>query len=795
MPLNQKGKRLIEHLSAQHGLQFHDLSDSGILHFSPTSKARLEAFKSTLRKYKLHYRLEKTKESEETGVFTMKIRTDRDHKLLKMQRQKAKINKNSKKPDRATKALQKPKAPGLLLASTSRSYDDKDIRDALGLSLSDWKEFQDLEFIKFLYMTIPEVLNYKELLDEVQWFFDKLHEHDLSNSYDVCIKHIEKLLDILAVRLEDASELDQVKEDLYKVQDEISKLHKLLRNICGLLLTTIRDESQRPVLAFIDDIMPYWSTISNVWTVHKEVMSPYFESYAMETLRTLNALIEDVDVVKKASVSKLIDVQRLLRKSSSLRMAEDLEGLIEKLKMDKFSGGQIPATKSVTGSWRVSLDDCPAPSLPTKYTMVTERSAYCKVKEQGKRCPSFRGIQGEYVLCVKAGSYKKGAFFSVIDEVKDKDVVDQLLEIAKEDNHVLLLFKKAEVSDQALYYARISDDRIINILESYPSHKRVSHYTYSVYYIAGEPVMVYDNTVICADKSILVELDKGTPMSKTATIKTAAVLRLTFTGNALRDTSFLDYFRSLNAVKFSEYTWDIPFKNEEDKKQILEDITKDFGYPIQVFQLVETLDKSVAPWTYDVMAMTTLAQTKLVPSLEYSVDAPKLSLSDKLYDISAQASEPKLAVLAANLRVAYHYVIALKEEVVEDNGILSVNHVNGTRVMTASGKVAELHDGSLLNIENGELLENDSIASISSHSVKEACDDNAIIIKILPEALITLVKLFKLPAPAALPPLVEPIAPLEPIEPDPSKLVTFSPPKDEFRPKITFLTADESSYE
>lgn len=794
MPLNNKGKQLIKQITTQHGFKFHDLSDSGILHFSQTPKARLNSFKSTLRKYKLHYRLEKTQESEETGIYTMKIRTDRDHKLLKMQRNKKKINK----PKSKAKAAPANKPMGLLMAGF-KSSDAKDIRKELDLGNSDWVKLESVDFTKFLHMTVPTVLQYKDLLDEFQWFFDKIHEHGLSNSFDGGIKQVSQLLEVLSSRLRSDPDLEKLKQDLYVVQDEISKLHKLLLNISGVITNKVRDEAQRPVTALLEELTTYWSTLSDIWNIHKDEFMPYLDSYLKEMSKTLHLLTEEVDVVKESSINKLISIKHLLKKNVEYRMAEEIGSIIDQAKTDNLENGQVPASRSSNGSWRVYLDSCPNLSLPTRYTQVTEKSAYCRLKDQGKKCPAFKGIHGEHVLCSEAGRYKQGAYFSTISEITDKDVLEQLLTISKEDNHVLMLFKKAEVQDNTLYYARISDDRIKLLLETYPSSKRVSHYSYIVYLIAGEPVMKADNILICADKSLLVELDKGTPMAKIATVKTAAVLRLTFTSNALMDKNFIDYFRSLKAEKFSELTWDIPFKNEEDKDQILDTIKKDFSYPIQVFRVVENLDKTLSPWKHDVMAMTIVSKTKIVPSLTYSVESPKLLLSDKLYDIAAQASDSKIKVLAANLRVQDHYVIALKTEVSEVDGYYIVNHSDGTRLMTTSGRIAEVVEGNLLFTDTGEISDC-SVANIPSEAVE---DDNAIIIKILPEALMSLLNLFKAPAPAAIE------YPNYPVFPEPSpavneeapcgcseeaapagQLITFSPSKEEFRPKITFLTPD-----
>jgi hypothetical protein len=158
MPLNQKGRKLIKMITEQHGLKFKGLSQSGILHYSLTDRARVQHFKSTLRKYKLHYRAEDTQRAEETGIYTLKIRTEQDHQRLKLRRKYNKVNKKKTKGSKGKGSKGKGGVPGALalVATTveAKTYDANDVRTELGLSIVDWEELQDANFAQHLTSTL-----------------------------------------------------------------------------------------------------------------------------------------------------------------------------------------------------------------------------------------------------------------------------------------------------------------------------------------------------------------------------------------------------------------------------------------------------------------------------------------------------------------------------------------------------------------------------------------------------------------------------------------------------------------
>jgi hypothetical protein len=803
MPLNDKGRKLIKVLTQQHGLKFQGLSQSGVLHYSLTDKARVQAFKSTLRKYRLHYRAENTQQSEETGVYTLKIHTEQDHIKAKLRRQKEKLHKKKSKGKGKDKGGV-PRALALMAEVVTAQPTDADIRKALGLSIVEWDKLQDANFAHVLQTAIPVILDTRALVDECQWFFDQLHEHELSTKLDGCLDQIDQLIETVEHRLTSDEKLDRLQEDLSHVSMDMRSTNADLRQLCSSLVNKIVEVSSRPRQALAKDLAPYWGSLSEVWNGYRDVLYPKWTTFAEELAKQLRVMQTDLSITKEAAVNRLVTVQQMLRKNMHYRDAEELGSLILLAKEESSAEGLVPALLTTNGGLMVYLDDCPDPAKPTKYTSTTDKFAFCKARTDGAKCPSYLGMRGENVICASAGTLKQaGSFFSMISELTDEELLEQLQKIAKEDNQIMAIFKLAESRDNKLYYARVSDDRIGVLLDRYPSSKRVGAHTYTVYQVAGEPVFMTNELAICADHSLLADLDKGTPMPRVATVRNAAVMRMTFTSNARMDPNFLDYMRKLNARKLSENTWDVPFRMEADKPRILAELTNDFGYPLQLFELVETPGIFDAR-SYDICAMTLTGKARLVDNFEGRHSVPSLRLSDRLYDIAAQTktdASGRLETLAANLRVSNFYVLARKDELVTENGTVGIRPSEGTRVLASDGSVVEYSEGILRDVITGA----ESGSKPAEPDVEAKQDEHCITLKVTPEALQSLLQLVN---PGLIPPgrdvltdpaphspvrdvLQEPAMPRE--DPQSGTFVTFAPSDGSTsRPKIRFLTPEVS---
>jgi hypothetical protein len=734
-----------------------------------------------MRKYKLHYRAENTQQGEETGVYTLKIRTEQDHQRLKLMRQKHKVNKKKSKGKGGKGGKGgTPAALGLLTASV----DATDIRKELGLSIVEWEDLQDSNFAQYLTTVIPQLMTFEALVDECQWFFDQLHEHELSTRFDKVKDQIEEIVDSIAERLAKDETLDRLRDDLHTLQVETQAMYTELRNVSAATVNKFVEISSRPRQAFLEDLTAHWDTLSGVWNDYREVLYPQWVDVVNSFPGRLQELNTSLSIMKEASLNRLVTIQQLLRKNLHLRNAEDLEGLIQAAKEESFSGGHIPAIATTGSAWMVYLDDCPAPEFPTKNTNITDKFAYCKMAND-KKCPAYQGVHGENVICSAAGTHRLASFFSLIEELDDQALIDQLKDISKDDPQILALFKVAESRDDKLYYARISDDRITVVLDRYPSSKRVGIHSYTMYHVAGEPLLMTNEVAICADRQLLEDLDKGTPMPKVATVRTSAVMRMTFTSNARMDTNFLDYMRKLNALKLTENTWDVPFKLEADKGRILTELQCDFGYPIQVFQVVES-PELFDYRQHDVCAMTIVSQAKIVAASDFDRKPPMLRLSDKLYDIAAQSTgtvASKLQVVAASLRVSDFFVIACADEVYEQDGFIGVNQPVGARVLTEAGRIVELDEDCIRDIKTGEVVE-EELAFVAAEAVPHSMvigseGVDCVTIKITPEAFSSLMNLLRVPQPSFIPPPQEPMAPppamIIPPPPPPPMLVEDNP--------------------
>lgn len=730
MPLNAKGKNLIKMISGQHGLKFRGISDDGILHYSLTDQARMKAFKSTLRKYKLHYRSEKTQKSEESGIHTMKIRTDRDHQIMKKMRGKNKIKKE--KGDSENKKPSASRNLGLLMAGVDiEAFSSGELREHLGVDTISWTKLQRTGFIKYLTLVVPDIVNYMTLLDECSWFFEQIQEKDLARKYKELEKQVSSFLSIISDRLDQEETLDPLRDAMFTLHPEIVSLRKLLDVLCSTTLSRVVSAGHTTKLAFLEDISSHWNTLSAAWVKYREILQPQWDTYADGASETVSELLSNFDIVKQASLTKLVTIQQLLRKSSQSRMAEDLEVLAAKAVEESASSGRLPALQTTKGNWKVYRDICPSTDLPKKSTELTAKFAVCKLATEDKKCPAFGGIRGEYVLCSRAGSYKEGSFFSVIDRLVDSDVLQQLKEVAREDNQVAMLFHIAESRDGKLYFARIADDRVRLLLEMYPRSVRVGVHSYAVYHVAGEPIMLTSEMAVCADKSLLEELNKGAPLPRMASVRTAAVMRMTFTSNARMDKNFVDYMRKLNSVKVTQNTWDVPFKLEEDRERILEELRSDFGYPITIFQVVESPDQTLDGRRYDIYAMSllsSLAPRQKEDQLNYVRRASSLLLSDKLYDISARTKgtvASGLKRLASNIRVSSCFIIAHSDDIVEEDNSYFVKHAEHTRILAEDGTVVEVVGDHLLDTVTGAAVDKKpivvSVASADDSVGSAAC--------------------------------------------------------------------------
>lgn len=280
----------------------------------------------------------------------------------------------------------------------------------------------------------------------------------------------------------------------------------------------------------------------------------------------------------------------------------------------------------------------------------------------------------------------------------------------------------------------------------------------------------------------------------------AAAMRITFTTNARLDTDFLDCLRGLGAVKLSNpgNTWDIPFELEEEKEKILLNLENDFGYPVQIFQIVESPDQTLDGRRYDIYAMSLLTSSAprvKASSLSYTSRTANPRLASKLEDISNQArglQSARLQTLASNLRVSCCFLVVPSSDIVFGENTYQVKHAEGTRIFSCDGGIGEIgmQEGSpyLMDTSTGGEMAQPP-AEIPVSSADDMVGDVPVItIQISPEALPQLMKLLSLPAPYAEEAPVPEVSP-SPYMPQPEgteeahmpteeSVVTFAPVED-----------------
>ena len=161
-------------------------------------------------------------------------------------------------------------------------------------------------------------------------------------------------------------------------------------------------------------------------------------------------------------------------------------------------------------------------------------------------------------------------------------------------------------------------------------------------------------------------------------LKTAAVMRCTFTSNARKDSNFKDYLRKLKSYKISNNTWDIPFAREADIEFILQEIKEDFGYPIQIFEVLESPEISTDGKRYDMYVRACLDKIKIVDKIVVERKIPNLRLASKISDLVASLEEKTsknmdlLKVATTNLKVSRQFIITGADEVVQNKDTVSV---------------------------------------------------------------------------------------------------------------------------
>lgn len=171
-----------------------------------------------------------------------------------------------------------------------------------------------------------------------------------------------------------------------------------------------------------------------------------------------------------------------------------------------------------------------------------------------------------------------------------------------------LLYDFREQSDEKnpeLYATKVASELTLPLLGRYLRQQVRGKYTYAVYVLNSRPVLLYDGWLIARHPNDLDQINslQEKPMArlsfklnkqKTANKPLGPVLRCTFTSNARLTDAFLDWMRSIDAVKIGRDTWDIPAGTTVEQEEMLAQLKRDWGFPF-VYEQIETVSRNIPP--------------------------------------------------------------------------------------------------------------------------------------------------------------------------------------------------------
>lgn len=556
----------------------------------------------------------------------------------------------------------------------------------LEISEADWDALVSNGVAHHLVNLIPSVVSFQDDVEEAKKFFIELKELSLVPLIDSYLEEVDKIrVGISTVVFDDVLDNKEKKELLDSTMESISQAYTKYTKLESFTVDFIRSKSKKiPVeSSFIEKVRPYWNYIDGFWPTARESIVSKWEECLEEGRSILSRATSSLRVADMVSPHHvLIKVESLLRKRNLPLSAQRIADAADRIKNYYVEEiGLIPAYMGAQGNWKVEKDDCPNLNLPERATKVTERFAFCRIGE--RNCPSFRWSQGSYVKCASYVTLKEAAKIQSIKKLSNQEYLTQLESIAETDPFVRMLFIEAKRRKGDLYYGKIVDDTVETMLDQYPSSKRKGSFKYKVYMVANEPILLSGKYAVAADKSLLETIGEGERMPRNAsTIKTAGpVMRVTFTGNALRDPEFRDFLRKKNATKTKHLTYDVPFDREEDVAFFLEEVKGEFGYKVEVFQIMEDADQFVEKdfgiYRYTDFPISKYSAFRLaltyIPASRHPLEkipgVTSIEGAEKLADVANNlpVGDPlrhRIASLSDRLRVSSHVLIASKKDII-----------------------------------------------------------------------------------------------------------------------------------
>lgn len=159
-----------------------------------------------------------------------------------------------------------------------------------------------------------------------------------------------------------------------------------------------------------------------------------------------------------------------------------------------------------------------------------------------------------------------------------------------------------DAKEPDIFVAKVTDPVVLQALDRFCVGDTRGRYSYRVYRFGADVAVLYDGWLIARYGSLLREISEGTilknthrarvelSLNRTAEIRTALVLRCTFTTGARLDDSFMDFMRGLDGKKIGPNTWDIPCRDSLGMDALKTTLKTDWGYPY-IYESIENPSK------------------------------------------------------------------------------------------------------------------------------------------------------------------------------------------------------------
>lgn len=267
------------------------------------------------------------------------------------------------------------------------------------------------------------------------------------------------------------------------------------------------------------------------------------------------------------------------------------------------------------------------------------------------------------------------AFVNVNMDPADEDYVARVHYLSGLEPALRIMFIEASDPD-TLYTAEVLDeDAVSSILASYPVTHWKSPATvdtvgigeFWVYVVRGKRIFRTDGLVASTDLDALRVLQSGEFLPRMASLRTASVIRMTFSLQAMLDPSFRDFLRDLGGVPASVVSWDVPIYEEKDVDGALDKVRENFGYPVHFYQIIDTPEQNIYASTNPEGQVARMLSAEIEAAESGSVEVPDLSdvyekVAACLPNLSGQELHTMERVASA-CKVSRHYFVARVGEV------------------------------------------------------------------------------------------------------------------------------------